>query len=456
MCLCKAQSPSPLIKGNVEISITKGTIACDLLLSDLPDVKNYVIRLNSGMNLHYFKDVRRSKLPLYYDSDTSKAAFTDETKAYFVYEKQHQPARYLPAQLEVKYVGMYPVSRDPVSGYMVNDWRGNIAFNGYSIRAEGLQGCWYPTLYDKDTRKLYTEVRYDINVTCSDCSVLFVNGSKPVRSGKNTFTSDVPYEMAMYCGRFKTSENKGIWLLNSDMKKEDEQKLFNIADAYQTYYSKQMGIPFKGNHTFVQTSPVTDPHEKAFAFYASPTTINVGIDNYGLASMFDKENSTKSKKMMAHELAHYYFGTLLKSNVEFGHIIEEGFAEYLALTLTRSIEGEAVYRNLLQDKINSLKQFSNYKPLAQAITEHDYGNREYYLYNYTPVLLTAIEKEIGQDNMWTWLKRMVTTKPGHTDYQFILNTFKLAVPDATLQEKVIGKYFSSAKALDNAKAEIGL
>jgi hypothetical protein len=50
----RAQPTSPLITGNVSISVTKGTMACDLVLSNLPAVKNYVIRLNSGMKIHYF------------------------------------------------------------------------------------------------------------------------------------------------------------------------------------------------------------------------------------------------------------------------------------------------------------------------------------------------------------------------------------------------------------------
>lgn len=58
--------------------------------------------------------------------------------------------------------------------------------------------------------------------------------------------------------------------------------------------------------------------------------------------------------------------------------------------------------------------------------------------------------------MWNWLRRMVTTKPEPTNYDFIMNTFKQAVPDASLQEKVIDKYFASANALDNVKTEIGL
>jgi len=75
----QSQSTYPTIRGNVDISIRKGTIACDFFVTDLPDVKNYVIRLNSGMNLHYFKDVGRSNDALYYDADTKDSIMSDET-----------------------------------------------------------------------------------------------------------------------------------------------------------------------------------------------------------------------------------------------------------------------------------------------------------------------------------------------------------------------------------------
>lgn len=456
--LCKAQEKVPLVKGNVTISITKGTFACDLFLSNLPydvnKLKNYVIRLNSGMNVRYFKDVKYGTT-LDYDNDPKDTIMSDEVQSYIPHEHPHGRDPYLPDELEVKYLGMYNVVPDSASGYMGDDWRGNIAFNGYSVRAEGLQGCWAPTLYDKVKRKLYSEVRYDITVTCSDCSVLFVNGSAPQRGTKARFVSDVPYELAIYCGKFEAVESKGIWLLNPGMTKDDEQKLFGIANSYEAYYSKQFGIPFKGNHTFVQTDPVADPKKWAFAFYSAPTTFNVGVGEYGLASLFDKNNAARNKKTMAHELAHYYFGTLLKTDVEFSHVIEEGFAEYLALTLTRDVEGPESYHDVLRDRMLPLRYLHNYKPFAKALTEDDYGNREYYLYYYTPVILTAIEKEIGKAAMWKWLRTMVSTMPEHVDYNFMLNAFKTAVPDKALQEKITSKYFDSGESLANAEAEIG-
>ncbi|AMR33171.1 hypothetical protein A0256_17980 [Mucilaginibacter sp. PAMC 26640] len=450
-----AQETSPLIKGNVEISVKKGTIACDLILSNLPEIKNYVIRLNSGMNIHYFKDLQRSNSPLYYDMDTKDSVLSDETKAYYLHENTGNPARYIPKELEVKYLGMYPVIKDSTSGYMGQDWRGNIAFNGYSVRAEGIQGDWYPVLYDKDKRKRYERVRYNITVTCSDCSMLFINGSSPVRARQARFESNAPYEMSMFCGDYKAVERKGVWLLNAKMAKDDEQKLFNIAGRYQAYYEKQFKTPYKGNLSFIQTTPVAEPKDWAFSFYSSPTTFNVGAGKYGLQNLFSDADSARHKQVMAHELAHYYFGTVVKPADEFGHVIGEGFAEYLSYKLTQDLEGEQVYQALLSNKIKSLKYLRNYKPFAQVKTENDYGNREYYLYYYAPVLFMAIEKEIGRPAMWQWLNGMIASRSDHANYDFLLNSFKNSITDKALGDKIVAKYFTSDEALQNAKKELG-
>lgn len=451
-----AQEKAPLVKGTVDISVTKGTIACDFVLSDLPDIKNYVIRINSGMNIHYFKDVKRSNEALDYDVDTKDSIQSDEVKSYYVHEHRGNPARYLPEKLEAKYLGMYPVIKDSLSGWMGGDWRGNIAFNGYSVRAEGYQSDWYPVIYDMTTRKRYPEVRYNVKITCSDCNVLFVNGSKPIKAKEATFISDIPHEMAIYCGFFNTAEQNGVWLLNSDMSKIDEQKFFNMANAYEAYYGKQMEIPFKGILTFVQTDPVADPKKWAFAFFSAPTTFNVGSGKWGMKSMFNSDNSARNKKSMAHELAHYYFGTLVEPGSEFGIVIEEGLAEYMAFRLTRSLEGESTFETLLKERIQNLENFRHYKPFAEVNTEADYGNREYYLYYFSPAVFTAVEKEIGEKSMWKWLRIMAQSQNKHADYNFMVDAFRKAVTDQALQNKIIANYFQSKDALKNAEIELGI
>lgn len=154
-------------------------------------------------------------------------------------------------------------------------------------------------------------------------------------------------------------------------------------------------------------------------------------------------------------MAHYYFGTLLKPGDEFGHVMEEGFAEYLSFNLTRNLEGEKPYHDLLKNKFEKLENLHNYKPFALIKTEADYGNREYYLYYYVPVLFLAIQKEIGEEAMWKWLKTMVATKSDHTDYKLLLDKFNSTITDPELREKIIKRYFVSDNALQNAKNELG-
>jgi hypothetical protein len=351
---------------------------------------------------------------------------------------------------------MYPVVPDSAHGWMGQDWRGNVAFNGYSLRAEGRQGDWYPILYDKDKRKLYSEVRYNIHVSCEDCSVLFVNGSDPVKAKQADFRSDQPRELSIFCGVFDISEDHGIWLLNAGLAQAEKQKLIHTATSYQDFYEKNFGIPFKGRLAFVQTAPTADPKAWAFSFYSSPTTFNVGVGRYALQSLFDKNKAQRSKQVMAHELAHYYFGTLLKADGVFGSIVAEGFAEYLSFALTRQIEGDSTYFELLKNKIAALAYLSDYQPLSRVRAEVDYGNREYYLYYYAPVLFLAIEKEIGKKAMWDWLKAMVNSGADVADYSFLITSLGKVVADKSVVEKVKASYLSSPDALKNAKDRLGL
>ncbi len=89
-----AQETSPMLTGNVNISIKKGTIECEFTLSDLPDidVKDCVIRLNSGMNIRYFRDTLH-KQPLDYDVDLKDTLSSGESFAYYLHENLGNKSR---------------------------------------------------------------------------------------------------------------------------------------------------------------------------------------------------------------------------------------------------------------------------------------------------------------------------------------------------------------------------
>jgi hypothetical protein len=116
---------------------------------------------------------------------------------------------------------------------------------------------------------------------------------------------------------------------------------------------------------------------------------------------------------VAHELAHYYFGTLLVPEGDYRWFYLETAAEYMALVAVRRYLGEAAYRRWVQSYRDRVRKMSDLAPLDRVTSGHmDSGN----WYYYWPLLLLSLEKEVGGQRM----RRIMTA---------ILNPPKGALPD---------------------------
>jgi hypothetical protein len=143
----------------------------------------------------------------------------------------------------------------------------------------------------------------------------------------------------------------------------------------------------------------------------------------------------------------------LHTNTPFGDIIDESFAEFMSMQAVQDLGPDSVYKKLLDVKIRSLAKFKA-TPIASVKGKSDLGERQQYVYTFVPVVLTAIEKEIGDAKMWLWLKTMVSERPDFTDYAFFERTFNEAIGDEKEAARIKQKYFSSSDALQNAIDEI--
>ena len=137
-----------------------------------------------------------------------------------------------------------------------------------------------------------------------------------------------------------------------------------------------------------------------------------------MRSFANKSEGPGFLQYMAHELAHYYFGTVRTFNSELGDMISEGFAEYLALNITRTWISDSLYREKLQSKVRAMRNF-NPVPIAEVRSKSDYKNRELYVYYYAPLIFSAIEKEIGEEKMWEWIKALLQSPAVFTNYSFL-------------------------------------
>lgn len=444
-----AQDTIPHVTGKVNISVKKGTMECDLTLSNMPRLTDYYLRLNSGMNIRYIKNGESAaSQPLQYDKSVYDSMSSGESSAYYI-PAYNKTGKYLPRAVRFNYVGMFPVITDTSS---VADWRGNLAFNGTTLRADGIQSAWAPILYDVKNDKRYEKVTYDLDVTCSDCQVIYVNGSQPVTGTRAQVKSTNAQDLTMFLGDFKSVSINGNYFLNPDADDQQLAELEKTLQSYQSYLGKKLGIPYKGKAVYIQTTPVSKYNSWLFASY--PTIVKIGWDE-GMKSFVSKEEGPGFKQYMAHELAHYYFGTFRTFNSELGDMISEGFAEFLALHITRTQISDSLYRQKLESKVRSMR---NFKPTAMAAvrSNNDYQDRELYVYYYAPVILSAIEKEIGEEKMWAWIKSLLQTPAVFTNYSFFEQTLIEVVKDKNKMAQLREKYLIPANALQNAVATLGI
>lgn len=444
-----AQDTIPHVTGKVNISVKKGTMECDLTLSNMPRLTDYYLRLNSGMNIRYIKNGESAaSQPLQYDKSVYDSMSSGESSAYYI-PAYNKTGKYLPRAVRFNYVGMFPVITDTSS---VADWRGNLAFNGTTLRADGIQSAWAPILYDVKNDKRYEKVTYDLDVTCSDCQVIYVNGSQPVTGTRAQVKSTNAQDLTMFLGDFKSVSINGNYFLNPDADDQQLAELEKTLQSYQSYLGKKLGIPYKGKAVYIQTTPVSKYNSWLFASY--PTIVKIGWDE-GMKSFVSKEEGPGFKQYMAHELAHYYFGTFRTFNSELGDMISEGFAEFLALHITRTQISDSLYRQKLESKVRSMR---NFKPTAMAAvrSNNDYQDRELYVYYYAPVIFSAIEKEIGEEKMWAWIKSLLQTPAVFTNYSFFEQTLIEVVKDKNKMAQLREKYLIPANALQNAVATLGI
>lgn len=440
-----AQEQIPLIKGTVDISISKGTFDCNLAMQDIPYIDDYLILINSGMNMRNIKDTLYDAT--YYYQRTYQ---TDVSYESFGYYLNGSEGKFMRDVLLFNYTGKFPVIAD-TSDAAAADWKGNIAFNGYSIRADGLQCAWYPVLYDVKKDKYYEKVKYDIKINCSDCNTIYLNGNKPVPGSIAHLKSDVPMEMMLFAGRYKVKNVDGTFFLNPDITNSQMQEFGRLTNKIKDLYAAYLGIPYKYDITYINTTPVSRRHSWLFVSY--PTIVNIGWGDHGLRGFFVPEKMDRRLGFIAHELGHYYFGAYRNYNSAIGDAITEGFAEYLSAQVIRHIYGTTGYRNLVDEWIENCTDFSPVSISAIA-KEEDYKSRQAYVYNYMPLILTAVEKEIGMDAMWQWMKNILEGKTEFTDAAYLKRTLMNAISQRADRDRLYNKYFTGDSTLANALATI--
>lgn len=442
-------SQVPHLEGKVFVSIQSGTIDADLILKNLPKTDNYTIWLNSGLNIEYFRDIN-DQFNFSYNTEYINELSTEALQHYF--PSNDNKSRYLPNALKVKYTGKFPVIADTTKASEWGDWKGNIAFNGNTLRASE-QSVWYPIIYDKTNEVVIDKYTFNLEIDCADCKTLYLNGADPKKAAKAVFQSQQAVPLMMFLGNYDFTEDKKIFVLNASLDTNKLNTLTTTTNKIINYYEGILNIPYGKPVVYISTTPVSKKNEWMFVTY--PTITVVGIDKYKLDNYFDNQTFEFKQKsniaFIAHELAHYYIGTLFVPNSELRWFFLEGVTDYLSIKATKEILGNETFKLILNNYTDQLKDF---KPIPLNQIKISSEINETFRYRYVPLLLLAIENEIGEPKMYEWLKNLINSKKDKTDYSFLINSFKkIGIPDKETKY-FVDTYFSNPMAIEKVLNKI--
>ena len=398
----------PHIDGELHLSVKTGLISGKFYLSNLPDLgKNYALLLNRGLNLHLLKD--SSNQVLDYGHDYVKLDY--EALEYWLAKKEDTLS--LPRKLYVSYTGAFPVYSDTLNSF---DDMGVMAFNGKTFRATN-QTRWYPVIRDTKNDKVFDEVTYRIRVVCPDCKAAYINGSEAQIGTQTVFESDVPRQLTIFAGDYKVQKFANATFINTKLSNEQATVFNEMARSIQQFYTDRLRISYNQRITFLKHQPVEKFNEgRSWGFVNFPTIAVAGVG-------FEEQVSDSairdvgSFSFYAHELGHYYFGTVLRPNSELAPFFMESMTEYLSIKATEYQYGKEYTKNYIAGKRKVLKD-KKVIPLNRVTTSEEII-RDYYRYSYGPLLLMGLESIIGEKRTYDLLHHILSQDGKRTDYNFL-------------------------------------
>jgi len=360
------------------------------------------------------------------------------------------------ASLCVAYSGAVPV----FDGHPVpDDWKGRIVANHGTLRATE-QSKWYPIVRDRKSGALSTQVSYDITVDCADCRQLYINGSAPAAGPSARFTSDVPRALLLFAGDFSVTRTAGLEFVGGAIDERAAAVFRDQLDATTSGFERFLGIEYEGSPvflTFLSIAKRRTPGRSSWAFVSWPTVAFDGAIDFGSLVETAADGTALLplwlRRTLGHELAHYYFGTVLRPTGPLFWFYVESMAEYMSLRRMAVAESDSVFADNVRELRDGALRAGPVSPLSRIEQASQIGDS--YRYQLAPLWLLSLEERAGEAAMGRLLGTVLTAPAERQrDWPFFLDAAAAAgIPDTVLSEWVAKCV--EAPITDNCIAEVG-
>jgi hypothetical protein len=418
----------PHITFRLEVNLSAGSLGSRACLTRLPAHRRYAFILHRGLNI---KSIRNGAGRLLRYQGYENGRFVGEGVVYTVMDSVAATD-----SLCIEYGGAYPVYAVDRQDFSTQDYKGFIAFNGRTVRAAE-QSKWYPILYDAARgARAYEAVTYDGTVRCPDCKAIYVNGDEPRAGPEAQFRSPRAVALLLFAGDFDTKRQGGLTLLNAtryQVAPRSLERLAAVVDSIRAYYERWLSVPYGQPLVFLQHTITEDNARRRWGFVTYPT---IAFSNDGFAGFVNDTTGAIAPFVwpyLGHEMAHYYFGTLIPGQGPYYWFLIESLAEYLGLQTLRQFQGDSAFRARIGPYARRALADTTSVSFDRITSADQLHDR--YRYEYAPLLLVALEESIGAQAMRTLLGALLG-EPGRAwDYaQLRAAALAAGVPAAAWQE----------------------
>ncbi len=400
----KAQSPSitepPALEstGDVHINLTSGHFDGQVCLRHRPADALSAFSLNAGLNVTRVSDGSGQAISF---NGWSDPVVDGEARLYQIEGKAEV--------LCVSYVGAYPV-------YKVHDapddFKGVIAFNGDSMRAAE-QAAWLPTPYNTNSKMREGDTSYDLNVTCDGCRFLYMNGSQAVEQSSGHFVSKIGRPPLLFGGTGPITRTRDVTILNENVPAPEAAALSSTFGQIERYYTQYMGKDFTDKPVLLRMVTLNqnerDRRGSSWGFATWPTiALSGSVGKLGQSLISPGADTWSPVSYLAHESAHFYFGTADRPSGPYFWFLLESTAEFLSMKAEVSILGQSAGDKHVAQWSKALQaDKTSIIPLDQVTNADQIGGT--YRYDFGPLLLFRLEQTVGEEKMQAFMRLLLVT-----------------------------------------------
>lgn len=405
-----AWSQAARLTGAVDVDLLQGRVAADVCLRGAPVRGDTTwFALHRGMNVKRVRNTAGRALPF-------STTYRDQALHYAVRDTAAAGGD----GVCVEYTGAYPVYDVRADDYRDGDGSGVIAFNGTTLRARG-ESRWYPAPLDAAGAP-DDHLAYRLRVRCAACTRLYVNGAPPAPGPEAELASDVPRELLLWIGDYPAARVDGTWFLGETVAEDTARLFLARVGEIQRFYEGFVGVPYGPTPDVLRIIPVSIPVSRFgryqfWGFLADPALGLAGRITIGdfVQILGDPQHPGRAPLLgvLAHELAHRYFAGALAPAGPYSQLFGEPFSNYLDLHARRRFFGEEAYRAGVRAMRERALDGPDLPALDTAAPAEIASDR--YRYAVAPLLLVALESEVGEARMRAFLRALLTTPAAERD-----------------------------------------